>query len=202
MGTECTITHIVPIAIYDSPALTATLDDFNVRPWLKLDKDFNDWIEGQDYDVYARFASDDNVPIGVRYIIVHEPQDTTASPENEYIRALKHYNFEGIPWLGNLLIFKTDWGMEITDITNEDLPLIKRLATLYVAHCSLQLSPHSHFLQPRPQKTNSTEFYLTSPVIQPNKLCCSYFERKHACNPFNSDHCLDERLQASMQTKQ
>ena len=155
------MTHIVPIAIYDSPALTTTLDDFNVQPWLKLDKDFNDWVEGEDYDVYARFASDDNVPIGVRYIIVHEPQDTTASPENEYIHALKHYNVEGMPWLGNLLIFKTDWGMEVTDITNEDLPLVKRLATLYAAHFSLQLSPYLHCLQPRPQRSNSSEFYLT-----------------------------------------
>ena len=161
MGTGCTVTHIVPIAIYDSPALTLTLDDFNVQPWLKLDKDFNDWIEGEDYDVYARFASDDNVPIGVRYIIVHEPQDTTTSPENEYIHALKHHNVEGMPWLGNLLIFKTDWGMEITDITNEDLPLVKRLATLYAAHFSSQISPYSHFLQSRPQRTNSTELFLT-----------------------------------------
>ena len=151
----------MPIAIYDSPALTATLNDFNVWPWLKLDKDFNDWIEGEDYDVYACFVSDDNIPIGIRYIIVHKPQDTTASPENEYIHALKHYNFEGMPWLGNLLIFKTDCGMEITDITNKDQPLMKCLATLYVAHCSLQLSPYSNFLQPHPQKTNSSKFYLT-----------------------------------------
>ena len=58
------MTHIVPIAIYNLPALTTTLNDFNVQPWLKLDKDY-DWVEGEDYDVYARFASDDNVPIGV-----------------------------------------------------------------------------------------------------------------------------------------
>ncbi|EDR02555.1 uncharacterized protein LACBIDRAFT_332371 [Laccaria bicolor S238N-H82] len=132
IGTGCTVTHIVPVAIYDSPALRTTFDDFNVRPWLTLDTDYNDWVEGQDYDVYSHFTSDDNVPIGVRYIILHEPQDTTASPANEYIHALMDNNIDAMPWLGNLLIFKTDWGMEVTNIEDEDLPLIKRLATLHV----------------------------------------------------------------------
>jgi len=147
--------------MYDSPAHMTTLDDFNVQPWIRLDKDFNDWVEGEDYDVYAHFASNDNVPIGVRYIILHEPQDTTTSLENKYIHALKHRNVEGMPWLGNLLIFKTGWGMEVTNINNEDLPLIKRLITLYMPHLSIQLSPYPHPPQPRPQRTNPEKLYLT-----------------------------------------
>ena len=157
-----------------------TLDDFNVQPWLKLDKDFNDWIEGEDYDVYAHFTSDDNVPISIQYIIVQEPQDTTTSPENEYIHALKHHNVEGMLWLGNLLIFKTDWGMEVTNINNEDLPLVKCLATLYATHFLIQLSTYSHFLQSCPQRMNSKEFDLTWLVIHLNKPRRSYYKREHA----------------------
>lgn len=128
--------HIVPVSIFDPPARTTALDDFNVQPWMQLNKDFSGWIEGEDYDAYAHFTSEDNVPIGVRYIIVHEPQDSSSSAENEYILTLKHRNVEGARWLGNLLIFKTDWGMEISSIKKEDLPLVQRLATLHAPHLS------------------------------------------------------------------
>ena len=84
----------------------------------------------EDYDVYARFPADDNVPFGVRYVIIHEPQETAALAENEYIHSLKHHNIEGMPWLGNLLVFKTHWGMEVTHIEEKDLSLVKRLITL------------------------------------------------------------------------
>ena len=122
--------HIVPISTYDPPSMTATLDEFSTLPWLNIKKDFIDLIEGEDYDVYARFPADDNVPFGVRYVIIHEPQETTALAENEYIHSLKHHNIEGMPWLGNLLVFKTHWGMEVTHIEEKDLSLVKRLITL------------------------------------------------------------------------
>lgn len=70
------------------------------------------------------------MPPGVRYVIVQDSQQTNTLPENEYIYALKHYNDEGTPWLGNLLVFKTCQGLEVEHIEERDLPLVKRLVTL------------------------------------------------------------------------
>jgi len=64
-------------------------------------------------------------------VIVHDTQETMTSDENKYIHSLKHHNIEGMPWLGNIRIFKTHWGMEVgTHIEEKDLPLIKHLVTL------------------------------------------------------------------------
>jgi len=63
-------------------------------------------------------------------VIVHDAQETTASAENKYIHSLKHHNIEGMSWLGNIPIFKTHWGMEVTHVEEKDLPLIKRPVTL------------------------------------------------------------------------
>jgi len=88
------------------------------------------WIEGEDYDIYAWFPTNDYVPFSVRYVIMHDTQETMTSAENKYIHSLKHHNVEGMPWLGNILIFKTHWGMEVTHVEEKDLPLIKCLVTL------------------------------------------------------------------------
>jgi len=98
--------HIVPVSTYDPPSVTATLNEFCTLLWLKIKKDFMNWIEGEDYDIYAWFPTNDYVPFSVWYVIMHDAQETMTSAENKYIHSLKHHSIEGMPWLGNILILK------------------------------------------------------------------------------------------------
>lgn len=89
IGTECMIIHIIPISTFDPPSIFANFDNIDTLPWLKI-KDFHAWREGQAYDVYEWFAADDNVPLGVQYVIVHDCQEINTLPKNEYVHALKN----------------------------------------------------------------------------------------------------------------
>jgi len=83
------IIHIIPISTFDPPSIFVNFDNIDTLPWLKI-KDFHAWREGQAYDVYEWFAADDNVPLGVQYVIVHDCQEINTLPKNEYVHALKN----------------------------------------------------------------------------------------------------------------
>lgn len=131
VGTGCRTTHIVPVTLTESPTPHPDLEDLTLVPWLTLSALTDKQIEGRDYDVYSTFADDDNIPAENRFIIIHEEQTNRDLPTNEYINVLLHNYSRQQPWKGNVMVFKTTTGVEIIDVNEADIPLIKRLVTLY-----------------------------------------------------------------------
>lgn len=107
----------------------ADLENFTFVPWLNLSVALEDWVEGRDYGVYSKFTDDDNVPTSTSFIIINEPQNNQDFPSNDYIDMLIHSPPTGPVWKGNMLIFKIN-PLEIVDVVEDDIPVIRRLITL------------------------------------------------------------------------
>ena len=63
-------------------------------------------MEGHNYDVYSKFADDDNVPASTLFIIINVLQNNEDLPLNDYINVLIHNQAMQPAWKGNVLVFK------------------------------------------------------------------------------------------------
>ena len=126
--------HVVPVPVYEPPDFHPHLTDFDLNPWIKFQKPIEAWVTGVDYDLYTHFPSADNATHPTWYIVIHEPQDVTTSPLNKLVCSLTPTSqIRNEPsWRGNIIVFKTEWGMEIQNVTAIDVPLIKNLVATYV----------------------------------------------------------------------
>ena len=133
-GFGCTAVHVVPVLVSDPPDFHPSLTDFNLNPWIKVQKPIEAWVEGVDYHLYAHLPAADNIMHSSRYIIIHEPQDVATFPQNNFLSNITHAHstHDEFPWRGNIIVFKTKWGMEIDNVNEEDLPFIKSLLATYV----------------------------------------------------------------------
>lgn len=133
-GVGCATVHVVPILVDDPPDFHPVLTDFNLNAWINVQKPIEAWVEGIDYHLYAYRPVADNIIPSSRYIIIHEPQDVATSPWNDFFcNVTQADSIHNKPlWRGNIVVFKTNWGMEIHNVNEEDLPFIKSLVTTYV----------------------------------------------------------------------